>query len=140
MAIVQIPKKEFTLDFSITEIKSNIEKIVSVSKAMYQIKTKNDLLNTYTIVIVSGLSFVNMDIVLNKVEENKTHCVFQVITPATNQLLAERYGKYTDEFLNLLSKGLQGEEITNEVVKKTKTGCLGIALLLISLTVFLISY
>lgn len=136
MAIVQIPKKEFDLEFSVTEIKSNIEKIVSVSKAMYQIKTKNDLINTYTIVIVSGMSFVNMEIVLNKIDDKKTHCSFQIITPATNQIEAERFGKYTDQFLTLLSKGLQGEEITTQLVKGTKSGCFGIAILLVGASAF----
>jgi hypothetical protein len=137
MAIVQIPKKEFDLEFSVSEIKNNIEKIVAVSKAMYQIKTKNDLINTYTIVIVSGMSFVNMEIVLNKIEDKKTHCSFQIITPAANQLEAERFGKYTDQFLTLLSKGLQGEEITTTLVKGTKSGCFGVALLLVGTSIFL---
>lgn len=139
MAIVQNPKKEFDLEFSISEIKTNIEKIVAVSKAMYQIKTKNELLNTYTIVIVSGMSFTNMDITLNKVDDKKTHCSFQIVTPATNQLEAERFAKYADQFLTLMSKGLQGEEITTELVKGTKSGCFGVAVLLVGASI-LITY
>jgi hypothetical protein len=140
MAIVQIPKKEFSLDFGISEIKATIEKIVAVSKARYQIKTKNDLINSYTIVILSGMTFVNLEILLNKVEDKKTQCSFQVITPANTASEAERFGKYTDQFLTLLSKGLLGEEITNDLVKETKSGCLGIAIILVSLSTLLTYY
>ena len=137
MSIVQSPKKEFELDFSVSEIKANIEKIISVSKGTYSIKTQNDLLNTYTINIVAGLSVPKMDIILKKIDDKKTHCTFQIITPATNQLEAERFGKYTDQFLTLISKGLQGEEITTQLVKGTKSGCFGIAILLVGVSIFI---
>lgn len=137
MSIIQNPKKEFDLEFSISEIKANIEKIVAVSKAMYQINSKNELLNTYSITIVSGMSLVKMDIGLNKVDDKKTHCSFQIITPATNQIEAERFAKYSDQFLTLLSKGLQGEEITTKLVKGTKSGCFGVALFLIGTSLFI---
>jgi hypothetical protein len=137
MSIVQSPKKEFDLDFSISEIKKNIDKIIATGKGSYTLKSKNDLINTYTILIAAGLSITNMEITLNKVDEKKTHCSFQIITPATTKFEAERFGKYTDQFLNILSKGLQGEEITTQLVKGTKSGCFGIAILLVGMSIFI---
>ncbi len=129
----QNPTRDLQLDFNISDIKQKIDAIIKASTGSYQQLDKNDILNTYRIASVSGMLSGIISITLKKVDENKTEWKSEIMNAAGSKADAAVLARYQDEFLNILSKALAGEEINSQLIKSNKSGCLGVALLLILL-------
>lgn len=123
--------RDIQVSFPISEVKSAIDRVSESSKAYYQIKSKDDIMNTYNMSLVGGaLVIVPITIQLKKVNESETH-ILLTSNKATNT--GYQANEIVDKFLGLISKALAGEVINEETVSKGKSGCLGVSLFLIGL-------
>ena len=130
MAVATEIKRDLSLNFSLVEIKNAIEIVCVNSKSYYQIKDKNDIMNTYTIWLLGGMMVqVPITLQLKKITENETQLFINTTKITTN---ANQSNQIIDKFLGVVSKALSGEVINEESVAKSKGGCMGMLLLLIS--------
>jgi hypothetical protein len=138
----QNPSRKLKLDFNINEIKSKIDSVLEVSSRGFQLKEKNELFNTYRVITNFGTNICIIHITLNKIDENKTELYSEILNSSISKDEPAVLAKYQDQFLNLVSKALSGEKLTNEVVKANTSGCLGIILILLlpSILGFLIAF
>ncbi len=129
--IDRIPvERTFNLNYPIQDIKNSIELLSSVNPK-YVIDSKNDIFNTYTLALVSGILVIRPTIQLKGISANETsitlNCIFREgNTVTSNEII--------DAYLNLLGKSLSGEEITSETIKANNKGCFTI---LIGITGFI---
>jgi hypothetical protein len=129
MALAVEIKRDLNLTFSIEEVKNAIDLACSKSKAYYQIKDKNDIMNTYTIWLLGGMMVqVPISLQLKKISENETQITLNT-TKLTNN--ANQSNDIIDKFLNVVSKVLAGEDVTEETVAKAKGGCFGMMVALL---------
>ena len=133
------PSRELDLDFPINEIKQKIDAVIEAGKlAGYKTLEKNDLFNTYRISIVSGVLVGILNITLNKVDESKTNWKSEIMNAAGGKAEPAVLARFQDEFLGILSKALNGEEVNSELIKTNKSGgCLGIIAVLITISLAL---
>jgi hypothetical protein len=139
----QLPTKELILEFSIENVKANIEKVVEAGKPFYSFVNKNDVFNTYRITIVSGMLSGILNVSLRKIDDNKTEWKSEIMKTVGGGAQIAIFSRFQDEFLNILAKGLSGEEVNKELVSSNKSGCLGIVifiLLLLSVFTKIITY
>ncbi len=131
MAISLGIQRDVQVDFSISDVKSAIDKVSSASKSFYQIKSKDDVMNTYDMALVGGFAVVvPVKIQLKKVSDTQTQIVL-VSNKATDS--GNQANTIVDKFMSLVSKALSGEEITEASVSKGKSGCFGVVLFLIGI-------
>lgn len=129
------PSRELDLDFPIIEIKQKIDAVIEAGKLSgYKTLEKNDLFHTYRISIVSGVLVGILNITLNKVDESKTNWKSEIMNAAGGKAEPAVLARFQDEFLNILSKALNGEEVNSELIKANKSGCLGVIAVLISIS------
>ncbi|GAO44734.1 hypothetical protein [Flavihumibacter petaseus] len=128
---MQAPKRELELDYSLSEIKQKIDAIIEASVGSYLLRDKNEVFHTYRIAAVNGMLSGIMSITLKNSGENKTLFVTEIAPAAGAKVESATLGRLQDEFLNILGKALSGEEITRDLVKKNKAGCMGIVVTLI---------
>jgi hypothetical protein len=130
MAVAVEIKRDVNLNFSVEEIKKAIELVSEKSKAFYQIKNKNEIMNTYSISLIGGMMvIVPISVQLKKITENETQLIINT-TKATNN--ANQSNQILDKYLNILSQALSGEMITEENISKSKAGCMGLCIGIIS--------
>lgn len=123
--------RDIQVSFPISEVKSAIDRVSESSKAFYQIKSKDDIMNIYNMSLVGGLAvIVPVTIQLKKISENETQIIL-TSNKATNT--GNQANTIVDKFLGLISKALAGEEINEETVSQGKSGCLGVSIFLIGL-------
>jgi hypothetical protein len=113
-------KRDFNLNFPIEEVKKSIELVCSLSQSSYKIENKNEIFNSYTFLLVGGLTVLHPSIQLKKISENETNLILtdnirEGNTISSNEVL--------DKFFALLGRSLSGEELTQELVAKEKAGC-----------------
>jgi hypothetical protein len=131
MALSMGIQRDVQVSFSISDVKSAIDRVSSVSKAYYQIKSKDDIMNTYDMSLVGGLAVVvPLKVQLKKISDTETQ-ILLTSNKATNT--GNQANDIVDKFMGLVSKALSGEEITEEVVSKGKSGCLGFFIFLIGI-------
>jgi hypothetical protein len=135
----QNPSRKIELDFNIENIKSKIDYVIEISGKEFQLKDKNDLFNTYRIVANFGFNVCVINITLNKINENKTELYSEIINSSVTKDQPAVLAKYQDQFLNLLSKALNGEILNAEVIKSNTSGCLGFIAFIFALTSMLSS-
>lgn len=127
--------KSLQLDFSISDIKASIEKLVSSSNGKYRILDKNETFNTFRI----GSSFNRLQsgiisITLKKNDEAKTDWKSDIVWNKGMEVTPGDLTRHHDEFLSYISKALNGEPLTAQVFNANKKGCAGVLLLIIGLT------
>jgi hypothetical protein len=113
-------KRDFNLNFSIEEVKKSIELVCSLSKASYKIENKNDVFNSYTLLLIGGLTVLHPSIQLKKISDNETNLILTDNIREGNTISSN---EVMDKFFALLSRSLSGEELTMEVIAKEKAGC-----------------
>jgi len=119
-------KRDLSVNFPIEEVKSSIESVCQNSKSFYQIKDKNDVMNSYTIWLLGGVMVQTpVSIQLKKISDTETSILLNTTKPTTNP---NQSNNTIDSFLGLVSKSLSGEVITEESVSKGKSGCLGVTI------------
>lgn len=118
--------KELVLNFSIEQIKENIDKVVRAGAPRYSIKDKNDIFHTYRIIIVNGMLSGVFNITLKSIDNNTTEWKSEIISTVGGGAQPSTLSKWQDEFLSILSKGLSGEEISKELVDSNRGGCMGV--------------
>jgi hypothetical protein len=115
-------ERQYDLDFPITKVKNDIERVVKPGG--YVLDNKNDLLNTFRINKMTGLEFMSMNVTLKVLDENKT----QIHINVTEKLRSDGHklivDKMIDAFLERLTKALTGatEEELRKVSESNK-GC-----------------
>lgn len=139
--IVQNPSKELQLNFPVSEIKEKIQAVVKVgSGSGYRFLDKNDVLNTYRISIVTGIYAGIMSITLTETDTNKTQWKSEIMNAVGGSAQPATLSRMQDEFLNILSKGLMGEDVTTDLISSNKAGCFGLVIfLLVSISSILTS-
>jgi hypothetical protein len=121
-------ERDLDLDFSVSEIKSNIERIIPLG--VYTKHSQNDVFNTYRIGKMDGLEVVNFNITIKKIDENKSNLKLDCVENIRNSGHEAVVNRILDNFLDRLGKSLTG--LTDEEIKvASNSGCLGLALLLI---------
>jgi hypothetical protein len=116
-------KRDLSVNFSIEEVKNSINVVCENSKSFYQIKDKNDIMNSYTIWLLGGVMVQTpVSIQLKKISDTETNILLNTTKPSTNP---NQSNNTIDSFLGLVSKSLSGEVITEDSVSKGKSGCLG---------------
>src|SRR3954469_10491607 len=103
--LTQAPKKEFILRYSIDKIKLAVNESLRLTK--YIIYKKDDILNMYRFGTTRLLSTGIINIILTKVDETNTKCVFEIVNnPGSNtpvSVLDSMLSEYLDLFSNLVS-------------------------------------
>jgi hypothetical protein len=136
MAISLGIQRDVQVSFPISEVKASIEKVSTASKAFYQIKSKDDIMNSYNMSLMGGVAvFVPIIIQLKKVSETETQIVL-TSNKATNT--GNQANDIVDKFMGLISKALSGEVIDEATVSKGKSGCLGVSLFLLGIGIAVI--
>jgi len=129
MSTVYLPeiKRDLSVNFSIKEVKNSINVICQNINLLYQIKDKNDIMNTYTVRFTLPFPFfyTHVSIQLKKISDTETS-IFLTTYGVKNE--------YIDNFLGLISKSLSGEVITEESLSNGKSGCLGTIIGMIVIT------
>ena len=119
-------ERNFNVDFSIEDVKSAIDKLSSAS-IHYKIDSKNDVFNSYTMAMVSGLTVVRPTIQLKKISDNETNVFMNCILREGNTI---SQNELLDKYFNLLGSYLAGDEETiKQLEVKAKSGCMGIILI-----------
>ncbi len=114
--ITQAPRKEITLDYALMKVKETINSTFRL--AGQRLLDKNDVLNTYRIALVHGLNTAILTIQLNKVEENKTSCLFEIFNTVDSGIQPATLTGMMDKYLQLFTDLLTGKL---KVVEKTQT-------------------
>lgn len=116
------------VDYSISHCKGCIERVVA--NGGYSVNNRNDILNTYRIGKITGLEFVNMNITLKKVSDDKTEIQVSCVEAIRNSGHQIAVDQILDAFMERFSKALVGapDDALKTVSQK---GCLGVALALI---------
>ena len=137
--ITTAPRKELELDYSISEIKSAIERIAGQANFGCRIVDKNDLFNTYKVTIIRNFVTGIMNITLSN-SVGKTHCLFEIINSVGGGAQPASLSNLQDYFLQLLSNSLTGnlEQSIEAVENESKTSNNNLTKVLISLIVIAI--
>lgn len=131
MALSMGITRDVQVSFSISEVKEAIDKVSAASKAFYQIKSKDDIMNVYNMSLVGGVAVVvPVSIQLKKVSDTETQIIL-TSNKATNT--GNQANDIVDKFMGLVSRALSGEVIDESVVAKSKSGCLGVFLGLVGI-------
>jgi hypothetical protein len=122
MTTTQI-NRTFTLPYNLEKVKEGIEVISKKSAGTYNIKSQNDIINSYHIVMTgTALTFARCNIQLKKISEEETEFRLDTIDTNPNSLYVSN--ETVDKFINKLTTSVQsGEVMTPEHAKKTKGGC-----------------
>lgn len=131
MSVALSIKRDLQVSFPIQEVIKSIDVVCANSKAFFQVKDKNAVMNTYSIVLMNGIFIqVPCSIQLKKVSESETQIVIES-NKATGTPVQSNQA--VDKFLGLVSKSLAGEEINEKVVAKGKAGCFNSFILLVGI-------
>lgn len=131
MALSMGITRDVQVSFSISEVKEAIDKVSAASKAFYQIKSKDDIMNVYNMSLVGGVAVVVLvSIQLKKVSDTETQIIL-TSNKATNT--GNQANDIVDKFMGLVSRALSGEVIDESVVSKGKSGCLGVFIVLLGI-------
>jgi hypothetical protein len=137
----QNPSKELQINYPISQVKEKIEAVINAGKSSgYKYLDKNDAFNTYRIAIVSGIFVGIMNVTLTEIDENKIQWKSEIMNASGGNAQPAVLSRLQDDFLNILSKGLIGEDITIDLVKSNKSGCLGFIVLFVSVSTILTSF
>lgn len=126
-------ERKLDLDFAISKVKTDIERVVKI--AAYSLNSKNDILNTYRISKMSGLEIINMNITLSRIDDARTTIHIVVTEHIRHNGHKITIDQMIDAFLERLSKALVGE--TDEGLKSVSAankGCFGVVILFIIVT------
>lgn len=110
--ITQSPKREIVIDFPVEKVKEVIDKIVAIPGNGYTLHEKNNLFHTYKIATVKNFQTGIENITLNKIDEDKTSCVFEIYNTVGGTASPTILSSLQDNFLKVLSEGLEGKEMT----------------------------
>lgn len=122
--------RTLTVDIDSIKVKNDILRTVKPQYG-YLMRSKDDFLGTYRFAASRGLIGVIIHATVKAESETKTTIEFLVekMDRNTGDSLSTQF---LDDYLKLLSKALQGEEINSAVAKQTKSGCLGFLIILIA--------
>jgi len=121
-------ERDLDLDFSVSDIKSNIERIIPLG--VYTKHSQNDVFNTYRIGKMDGFEVVNFNITIKKIDENKCNLKLDCIENIRNSGHEIIVNRILDNFLDRLGKSLTG--VTDDEIKlASNKGCFGLVLLLL---------
>lgn len=113
-------KRDFNLNFPIEDVKKSIELVCNLSKGSYKVENKNDVFNSYTLLLIGGLTVLHPTIQLKKISDNETNIVLSDNIREGNTISSN---EVMDKFFALIGRSLSGEELTEEVIGKEKAGC-----------------
>jgi hypothetical protein len=149
----QNPTKELQINFPISQVKEKIEAVITAGKSWgYKCLDKNDAFNTYRIAI--DIEII-LNVTLTEIDENKIQWKSEIMNASGRNSQPDVLSRLQDDFLNTLSKGLMGEDITIELVdqlqlsaisrdldllKANKSGCLGMIVLFVSVSTLITSF
>ena len=138
MAISLGISRDVQVSFPISDVKAAIDKVSAASKAYYQIKSKDDIMNIYNMALIGGVAvIVPVTIQLKKITDTETQIVISS-NKATNT--GNQANAIVDKFMGLISKALSGEVIDEKTVSNAKSGCLSVALLLTGVGIAIIYF
>jgi hypothetical protein len=121
-------ERDLDLDFSVSDIKSNIERIIPLG--VYTKHSQNDVFNTYRNGKMDGFEVVNFNITIKKIDENKCNLKLDCIENIRNSGHEIIVNRILDNFLDRLGKSLTG--VTDDEIKlASNKGCFGLVLLLL---------
>ena len=119
--------RDVQVSYSISDVKSAVEKVALVSKSKCQIEGRDDVMNTFTIALIGGFAvIVPITLQLKKISDTETQIVL-TSNKATNT--GNQANDIADGFLGKVSQALSGT--LDDVQSKSKSGCLGVSLLLL---------
>lgn len=106
--------RDATVDFSISDVKKAIENVSAAAKTKYVMKSKNDLMNSFSLNLVGGLVVVPVTIQLKKITDSQTQItlVSEKITQSPNQTK-----EIVDNYLGFISKSLSGETLDEKTIR-----------------------
>ncbi len=99
-------ERNFNVSFSLEDVKSAMVRL-SAFKKSFKIENKNDVFNSYTMSMVSGLSVVRPTIQLKKVSETETNVFMNCILREGNTI---SQNEVLDEYFNLLGMFLTTDD------------------------------
>ena len=125
------------VDYSISHCKSCIERVVA--NGGYSVNNRNDILNIYRIGKLTGLEFVNMNISLKKVSDDKTEIQVSCVEAIRNSGHQIAVDNILDAFMERFSKALVGasDESLQSVSQK---GCFGVVLAFVVTTATIVGF
>lgn len=131
MATNQI-NRTFVVPYPIERVKTAIEVTVAKSTGTYNIKNRNDMINSYFIVMTgTALTFARCNVQLKAMNDNETE--FKLDTTDTTESAMTVSNATVDKFINKLTENIQsGEELTEELKKTGGNGCMIIIIFLVS--------
>lgn len=108
--------RDVQVSYSISDVKSAVEKVALVSKSKCQIEGRDDVMNTFKIALIGGmLVIVPITLQLKKISETETQIVL-TSNKATNT--GNQANDIADAFLSKVSQALSG---TLEVPVQTQS-------------------
>lgn len=135
-----IPEHQSIIPYGIDTVKAAIDKFAEVNNGSdYTLMKKNDVFGTYEFFINranswNGFSLGNMTVTLTKVDDTNTRFIVQTLnTGQAQQTNISEMKVVQTNFLSAISKILQGEYNISEIQVAKGTGCLGMALVIVSL-------
>ena len=116
------------VEYNLSHCKGCIERVVA--NGGYSVNNRNDILNTYRIGKITGLEFVNMNVSLKKVSDDKTEIQVSCVEAIRNSGHQIAVDQILDAFMERFSKALVGapDEALKTVSQK---GCFGVVLALV---------
>jgi len=134
--LIRIEKKA-TLNFPIDKIKESILKVMEVGRgSKYVVNDKNEMFGTFSIGCLDGLFCMIFDISLTE-DGEKTIFNMVAYNASGSNATQGTVDQQATSFLKLLEMQLGGQDIQKEDIKKVtgSSGCMGIVLVLIALSV-----
>ncbi len=131
-------KKELTLQFNIEKVKQCINQIISTKPGRFQVFDKNNVFNTYCFASMSKYAGI-INVTLTKTDDEKTLALFEATPMVGSYQDIATLTTILDEFLQILSKALTGEPVTEQFIAANTKGCLSsiIFLLFVSVAVLI---
>jgi hypothetical protein len=121
-------ERDLELEFSVSDIKSNIERIIPLG--IYTKHSQNDVFNTYRISKMDGFEIVSFNVTIKKIDDNKSNLKLDCIENVRNSGHEAIVNRILDNFLDRLGKSLTG--LGDEEIKlASNKGCFGLVLLLL---------
>lgn len=138
MQHVEIPTREFTLDYPMPRLKESLVAInESVKNAGFRISKDgiNDIFNTISYHVFKGDSIVGLIsgdfmISLQPIDEQKTKLIFTGQAAAGNQFNAQKIYEMQDYLMKLISKELTGT-LDAQAELQNNAGCLTVVVVFI---------
>jgi len=128
----QTAQKSISIDNPIDHVKSAISDVLSLPAGRYVVSTKNDAFGIYQFSLMDGLQACIIDLAVG-VEGERSKIDISVVPAGGSTITTARMTTHLNEFLNVLSKRLAGEEITAKSLKQmTSSGCMVIVAVIIS--------